>query len=79
MDTTRTTGKYYSINTAKLEWIADHINAQDATVADIALDQDWNEGDDHQRWLDSAPAAEIADWVLEIAEQTGAAEAARNS
>lgn len=25
---------------------------------------DWSEGDEHQRWLDTAPAAEIADWVI---------------
>ena len=25
--------------------------------------QDWHEGADHQAWIDSAPAREIADWL----------------
>ena len=24
---------------------------------------DWNEGEDHQEWIDSASAQEIADWL----------------
>lgn len=24
---------------------------------------EWREGDDHQAWLDTAPAREIADWL----------------
>jgi type II secretory pathway component PulM len=24
---------------------------------------DWNEGEEHQEWIDSAPAEEIADWL----------------
>lgn len=25
---------------------------------------DWPEGEEHQHWLDNAPASEIADWVI---------------
>lgn len=24
---------------------------------------DWTEGDEHQQWIDNAPAEEIADWL----------------
>jgi DNA-directed RNA polymerase specialized sigma24 family protein len=31
--------------------------------------EDWSEGEEHEQWLQSAPAAEIADWVLTLLEQ----------
>lgn len=32
-------------------------------VADYCCSESWPEGQEHQDWLDTAPAAEIADWI----------------
>jgi hypothetical protein len=44
---------------------ATHTVARDGVV-EIALDTDWPEGARHQTWLDSAPIAEVANWVLTV-------------
>lgn len=40
----------------------------DATLDEIGdiCGYDWVEGEDHQRWLKTAPAQEIADWLWPI-------------
>lgn len=49
------------------------VNADPATDDEIesAICADWPEGDEHQRWLNTASAAEIADWL--VAMELGAA------
>ena len=37
--------------------------ASEEAIRDYCL-ADWPEGEEHQRWLDTAPIPEIADWVL---------------
>lgn len=37
-----------------------------AGIERIATEQDWPEGDEHQVWLDEAPAAAIIDWAQSI-------------
>lgn len=72
MTTTDTTheGTYYTMFVSRAEAVANLIAADDLdAVYYYCTDQDWPEGPEHQRWLDSAPAAEIADWILNQAEE----------
>jgi len=58
----------YKINQGKLEQVTRIFNAQTDPEATEELVKseicaDWNEGDEHQAWIDSANAQEIADWL----------------
>ena len=72
----------YTISDEKLAEVIRTYNTyvkDPAILADQATDDeiesailgDWPEGDEHQRWLDTASAAEIADWL--VAMELGAA------
>jgi len=58
----------YTINSNKLTAVTEIVNAntdpaatEDLIEAEICAD--WNEGDEHQEWIDSAEAQDIADWL----------------
>ena len=58
----------YTIDSDKLTAVTEIVNAETdpaATEASIELEicADWNEGADHQDWIDSAEPREIADWL----------------
>lgn len=61
--------QYYTISDERVaEIVAADPTLNSQWVIDTAT-ADWNEGDEHQEWLNTAPAAEIADWVATIIEQ----------
>lgn len=58
----------FNINAAKLGSVIQSVkyyfpNATDEQIKDFIL-ADWHEGQEHQDWLDTATADEIADWVI---------------
>ncbi len=58
----------YTIDSEKLTEVTEIINSDTdprATEADVEthITDDWPEGQEHQDWIDSADAQEIADWV----------------
>ena len=58
----------YRIDSDKLAEVVRLFNDQvDPKATDELVEReitaDWNEGDEHQRWVDSAPAQEIVDWL----------------
>lgn len=56
-------GQYYVLSVSRIAAIAAAGDIAPEVVARICLDQDWTEGTSHQKWLDTADTAEIADWV----------------
>ena len=64
----------YTISTEKLEQITAIFNRDTDPQATEELVQseicaDWNEGDEHQEWIDSASPEEIADWLASFYNQ----------
>lgn len=55
--------EYYTIAPERLAEIA-RAAGLDAGRARGYLLADWREGADHQRWIDEAPAEEVAGWLL---------------
>ncbi len=55
--------QYYTMSDERTEQIAAVAGISAEQVREYAL-ADWNEGGEHQRWLDTAPAQEVADWIL---------------
>ena len=58
----------FKIDTEKLEKIVEIFNNETDPKATAELIEneicaDWNEGKDHQQWIDSADPQEIADWL----------------
>ena len=58
----------YTINQEKLEAVVKIFNNETDPAATEELIKaeilaDWNEGDEHQEWLDNATPQEIADWL----------------
>jgi hypothetical protein len=58
----------YTITDEKLEQITRIFNRDTDPAATEELIRteicaDWNEGDEHQEWIDTASAEEIADWL----------------
>jgi hypothetical protein len=58
----------FQINAEKLAEVTEIVNNDfdpAATEADIEthICSDWEEGEEHQEWLDTADADEIADWL----------------
>ena len=58
----------YTIDRDKLNDVIDMFNKEvdpAATDADIeaTITADWNEGDEHQQWIDSATYPEIVNWL----------------
>ena len=62
----------YTIDAEKLTKVVEIVNLEtDPTATDELIEAhicaDWHEGDEHQRWIDSARPQEIADWVAATA------------
>jgi hypothetical protein len=60
----------YTIESNKVHEVAGLLVRSKRTpmqVWQICISDSWNEGEAHQDWLNSAPAAEIARWVDDIA------------
>ena len=58
----------YTIDSDKLTAVTGIINAETDPAAtedliEAEICADWNEGDEHQEWIDSADPQEIADWL----------------
>ena len=67
---TRVTSDHYSISRERLAAVVAALAtarpnqpSRLGPISDFLL-ADWPEGAEHQTWLDTAPAAEIADWYL---------------
>jgi hypothetical protein len=59
---------YYTISAEKLSKVVEIFNREtDPSATDELVETeicaDWNEGDEHQEWIDSASPQEIADWL----------------
>jgi len=65
--------RYYRIDSDKLAEVTRIVNAEtDPRVTDEMVGDeicaDWHEGQEHQDWIDSADAQEIADWIASFYE-----------
>ncbi len=60
-----TTGYGFTMSLARLQAVADLLQRPLRRVQAACL-YDWPAGEEHQRWLDTAPLPEIADWAAEI-------------
>lgn len=65
-------GAYYTMDAARFGHVVLLARVTRERACEIALDTDWMEGQEHQDWLDTAPAAEIASWLADIASTGGA-------
>lgn len=59
---------YYTIDAEKLTRVVEIFNREtDPAATDDLIETeicaDWNEGEAHQAWIDSAAPQEIADWL----------------
>jgi hypothetical protein len=57
------TTEYYTLSDERAERIAALAGLTVEQVRDFAL-ADWDEGAEHQDWLDTADEREIADWIV---------------
>jgi hypothetical protein len=55
--------EHYTMSDERAERIAALAGLSVEQVRDFAL-ADWDEGAEHQDWLDTADEREIADWIL---------------
>jgi len=68
----RIEGEYYSISKSKLALISERVSrlsSQKITeyeVEDDLINTYWEEGDEHQEWLNNASVDGIANWVWSI-------------
>lgn len=58
----------YSISAEKLAAVVEIFNREtDPAATDELIESeicaDWNEGDEHQEWIDNAAPQQIADWL----------------
>lgn len=58
----------FTIDSEKLAKVIEIFNAEtDPAATNNMIEQtitgDWNEGDEHQEWVDGASPKEIADWL----------------
>lgn len=65
---------YYTIDAEKLAEVVEIFNREtDPAATDELIEAeicaDWNEGEAHQAWIDSASAQEIADWLSSFYEE----------
>lgn len=63
----------YTIDSQKLEEVIALFNKEvDPAATDDLIQKeicaDWNEGAEHQAWIDSAPVSEIVDWLASFYE-----------
>lgn len=61
----------YTINNDKLNEVVTIFNTENTVQIDAGEAQghllyDWDEGMEHQEWMDEAPAAQIADWLVQF-------------
>lgn len=59
---------YYKIEQDKLEKVVEIVNEKTdpkatAELIETEICADWNEGDEHQDWINNADPAEIASWL----------------
>ena len=59
---------YYTISAEKLSKVVEIFNREtDPAATDDIIEteicSDWNEGSEHQNWIDTATPQEIADWL----------------
>ena len=64
---------YYTISDEKLDEVTRIFNQETDPAATEELVKaeicaDWNEGDEHQNWIDTAEPKEIADWLASFYE-----------
>ncbi len=64
---------YYTISAEKLAKVVKIFNREtDPAATDDIIEAeicaDWNEGDEHQAWIDGASPQEIADWLASFYE-----------
>lgn len=67
------TTHYYTMTNDRIQQVAEIVQQAGyplsiAGVADFCCG-DWPEGQEHQDWLNVAPVAEIASWVLECRQE----------
>lgn len=60
--------KYYTIDSEKLDKVTSLFNDQvdpqaTSDLVESEICADWNEGQEHQDWIDSATPQEIVDWL----------------
>ena len=60
--------KHFTIDRNKLDEVVRIFNNETDPKAtdeliELEICADWNEGDEHQQWIDDASAQEIADWL----------------
>ena len=60
----RTSGDHYSIADDRLAAVAAILHEPIVDVFAV-MDADWDEGVEHQQWLDTAPVEEIASWAAD--------------
>jgi len=54
----------YTVRQNRIDEIVAADDSLTAEEVEAFCTADWAEGDEHQAWLDSASASEIADWVI---------------
>ena len=62
------TNLYFTIDREKLEVVTRIMNnetdpAVTEEIVEAEIFADWNEGEEHQMWIDTASAQEIAEWL----------------
>jgi len=63
----------FTIDQEKLESVISIYNNEvDPSATDEVIEEtilaDWNEGDEHQEWIDASSAQEISDWLASFTE-----------
>ena len=63
------TTHYYTMANERIRQVAEAVQAAGYPLSIAGVEDfccaDWPEGQEHQGWLDAAPIAEIASWVLD--------------
>lgn len=68
-DSNRVQGEYFSIARERLnaiEALAVRAGVEGESISENLIGYDWANADDHQRWIDTAPLAEIVDWLAVV-------------
>ena len=60
--------EYYTIGTERAAAIVERVQRERPQYSEQMIHRfllaDWPEGDEHQNWLDTAPAAGLVDWII---------------
>lgn len=65
-DTSRVQGEHFSIARERLntiEALAVRAGVEGESIRENLIGYDWPNADEHQQWIDTAPSAEIVDWL----------------